>query len=333
MGIRSPNPRAIPELRTPDDLSPSPPFVPAADRSLKGRKRQPSPQRRPRLSVLNTIIPENSQTHEAHRQFENSSFSDTQHKYRKSVEFSNGQYEKIKDNSPLTLHKQSKPNFKDKKSYTMKNNDGYPDSDVEDDIEQCKDYGHSYYKPGGYTSYIPQNIFDRNNREKRQRSPKRRQRILYARVPTCDSMHEEINEVSHHKRTRSKQKVSLTPDRCLKSNIQGKYKVTTKPEMDSDTTSSNRQQNDRDSPPLASSSRNTSVDNSANLHEKNKASGCQNVCLRAHNHKSAAETANTHSNREDLPRVVRGPAHRSVGGYQNESEESSASVLPIRVRI
>ena len=305
------------------------------------RDRLPSPQRQHRRTVLNTIVPQHSPEHHM-RLFSHKSHSFTEEpsptRRKRYVDFNKGDYERISDMSPKT-HGGISTKVKHKSRPVEAENEGYPDTNFETDeeVEQCKGYGHSYYKPGGYSSYVPQNIIDRKSKADFRRSPRRRSRNLYARVPSFESTNEEFDEkLQKLQRQRQKQVLPTSPGRnqeYRKSQYSQKKEIESV--LSSDTTYSQKKQYDRsplaNSLPLASSSRNTSIDNSEILSEKKREGGCRKKCKHRANPVATSPSRVLHTDRDCSNKCARGLVPITRTAVSAEAEDSSASALPTKV--
>ncbi|XP_047736015.1 uncharacterized protein LOC108673619 isoform X2 [Hyalella azteca] len=267
LGIRSPNHCRIPALRMPEDFSPSPPFPLGAERQKASRDRLPSPQQNRRLTALNTFAPNTIELQEKGAD----TFSGTncsRVKPVKTIGF-RGEYERIPNTSMrgtsdrICNHRVCKPN--------ASGADGYPVS--EDDADnQCKGFGHSYYKPGGFSAYIAHTIFDvKRTRHKPRGADRRNSNSVYAKIPSCSESDDDKK---------------MKPDEAYRANRSGRLPRQTKHEkvlpdraVPRDREShrlrvvpcaAHRQQKAlvEDSPPLASSSRNTSADGSRSTYQR-----------------------------------------------------------------
>ena len=250
LGIRSPNSQGIPVLQSAGDFSPSPPFV-AADTQ---RRRMPTPQSHAKQVRHTAMIHSSPPVRDA-------PYTDPQTIYQSNVSRKRQQshYEKIVDDVPKA-HKSANSNTR--KSVAI--NEGYPISNEDDDINNYKT--HTYYKPGAYSSRIAQTLFNRRKKSSKTESPNTRSRNQYRRVPlsesTCDDEEEdEIFVRTEKPKTVRNNKLSVcsTKDNeiiemgCIPKSKIDKFSNPQLPIYE-------RKRYSIDSPPAASSSRNTSID-------------------------------------------------------------------------
>ena len=137
--------------------------------------------------------------------------------------------------------------------------------DSEDDV--CKGYGHSYYKPGGNVKYSYRNIFKRGNPS----------RHLYSRIPVADDTRDH-NDEDQGSKVPEKVKPMHSEVHCRK-NLARKHPGGCRPKTHRTHTHEpncvgapklkTRQYFDEESP-IASSSRNTSIDYSDVFVQKQK---------------------------------------------------------------
>ncbi|KAF2361891.1 hypothetical protein FHG87_007355 [Trinorchestia longiramus] len=269
LGLRSPNHCRIPALRIPDDFSPSPPFPPEVEQGAKPklfRDRLPSPNKSRRLTVLNTLVP-NTLDGTVRKLGAISGTNPSKSKKSKTIEFK-GEYDQIPSSARKPLeHFRSRPEANTKRSNARDSN-WYPVSDDEAD-DQCKGFGHSYYKPGGFSSYIPQNIFDaQKSRHNPRGSSRRSSYSVYSKIPSCsesddDSRSREMN-IYTKRGSRGVCEYGVMHETLMNPPSKNRKRLPPGP------SSLNRQQAtvDEESPPLASSSRNTSVDGSKSTSQR-----------------------------------------------------------------
>lgn len=176
-----------------------------------------------------------------------------------------GEYERISDNTQRP--KKSRFAFSGKYSQKLNGYDAYPISEEDERENQCQGFGHSYYKPGGFSTFIPQNAFvpHRSSRRKTNNlGPPQNSRGVYSKIPTCDSDEgESPQDVVRPERQRlysprpqHQSCVRKTPLRGKNiRTIEGRKLPVNLPSADCHRVAN-------ENAPLASSSRNTTVDGS-----------------------------------------------------------------------